>query len=262
MSNKESDSTTPSTESDSTIDRRDVLRSATAAGVALTGMGQVASAKITTTPTGKSVAFSEVKLTHQLSLPDEPSYHYPNWTVNDFSHRHFVERGQSTLFLNADRELGLDISNQDAVVASDGYSTLPADLGGESPSAITTGLHESSRVASSLSVKDNGYTQPEISVTSTGDSLSVAAEGRETTVPVGTEERLTLPEREITVEVFEHTDEEPPERDDHRNPAPVRNYLDTEVTVTPQVYAVNHGKLDTVMVNTPANVPHPPRSKN
>jgi hypothetical protein len=261
MPNKESDSTTmPSTESDTTIDRRDLLRSATAAGVALTGLGQTASAEVT--PTGKSVAFSEVKLTHELSLPQETSYHYPNWTVDDFSHHHLVKRDQSKLYLSADRDLGIDIPNQKAVVASDDYSTLPADLGGSSPSAITTGLHESFRVASSLSVKDNGYTQPQISVARTGDSLSVAAEGRETTVPVGTKEILTLPEREITVEVFEYTDEEPPEREDHRRAAPSRNYLDKKLTITPEVHAVNHGELDTVKVNTQTNVPHPPKSKD
>lgn len=245
-------------DSNSTVDRRIVLRTATA-GLALSGLGQTVVAQAT--PTGKSVQFSEVRLSHRLSLPDEPNVHYPSMSVDEFSTTHLVDPTRSKLYVNEDQDRGIGIANQDAVVASDGYSSMPTELGGSSQSAITTGLHKDYRASSALELK-NEYTQPQISVSERAGGLAVAAEGQDITVPSRGEQVLSLPEQEVTVEVFEYADEKPPERDDHRPAAPVRNYRDVQVTITPEVHARNHGELEVATVSTPAPVPQPPEPQN
>lgn len=243
---------------ETTIHRRDLLRSATAAGFTLGGLGQTAAAQETST--GASVQFAEVRLSHQLSLPDPPHGHYPTITVDEASTTHLVDRGRSKLYLNEARDRRIDILRHNAVVANGGYSSLPTELGGSPQSAITTGLHPSYRVDSSLIVEE--YTQPQISVTIEAEELSIAAEGHDTMVPIGAEQVLRLPEREVTVEVFEYADEEPPERDDNRPVAPLRDYRDVELTVKPEIHARNHGELTVATVNSPSAVPHPPEPQN
>ena len=73
---------------------------------------------------------------------------------------------------------------------------------------------------------------------------------------------LTLPDREVAVEVFEYVDEKPPERDDHGPAVPLRNYRDVQVTITPKIHARNHGESDVITVSTPSPVPHPPEPQN
>lgn len=245
--------------SNTTIDRRTVLRSASATGLALGGLGQTAAAQETST--GKSVQFTEVRLSHQLTLPDHQC-HYPTMTVDEFSTTHLVDQRQSKLYLNEAQDRGIDVPNQDAVVASGEYSSLPTELGGTPQSTITTDLHGSYRVDSALAIKDGEYTQPEISLADRTGDLSIAAEGQDATVPIGAEQVLTLPDREVTVEVFEYVDEKPPERDDHRPAAPLRSYRDVQVTITPEIHARNHGELDVITVSTPSPVPHPPEPQN
>lgn len=242
-------------QSKATVNRRTLLQSVSATGIGLAGMTQTASADRTTqentsierTAIDKSVNFAEVRLTHEISLPKEPNCQYPTLTVNEFSTCHSVDRSQSTLYLNDTQDIGFNIPNHEMVIASDGYSSPAVNLGGSSPSAITTGL-QGGRVISALSIKNNGYRQPKISVDNNGKELSVAAERQETTVPDGKEKQLTLPDREVTVEVFEYTDEPPAVRDDHRPAAPPRNYYDKQLMVTPKVNVINHGNLDIVKV--------------
>lgn len=202
-----------------------------------------------------------MRLSHQVTLPDD-QYYYPTATVDEVSTSHLVDQSRSMLYLNEARDRGIDVPSQDAVVASDEYSSLPTVLGGSYQSMITTNLHGSYRVDSALSVKDGEYTQPEIAVAEEAGDLAIAVAGQDNTVPIGTEHVLTLPEREVTVEVFEHADEKPPERDDHRPAAPLRNYRDVQVTITPEIHARNHGELDVVTVNTPSPVPQPPEPQN
>lgn len=242
-----------------TVNRRKVLQSASAAGIALGGFNQTVSAQ--ETPTGSSVTFTEVKLTHDVSVPDEPQYHYPSYTVDDFSRSHSVDPAQSNLYLNENRNRGVEIPAQKAVVASEGYSSAPAKLYGSSPSGITTSIHGSYRTDSAVLVKNNGYAQPEISVDVDNNELSISTEGKEITASPKTEQILKLPEREITVEAFEYADEEPPERDDHRPAAPLRNYHDVQLTVSPKIHARNHGKLDVVNLSSPSPVPPRPQSE-
>jgi hypothetical protein len=201
-----------------------------------------------------------VKLTHDVSVPDEPQYIYPDVTVDDFSNSHLVDSGQSKLYLNENRDRGIDIPALETVVASEGYFSPPATLYGSSPGGITTGLHESYRPKSALLVKNNEYTQPEITVRN-DNGLSVATEGQGITVPPNTEEILTLPDREITVEAYEYADEAPPERDDHRPAAPLRNYYDVQLTITPKVQVRNRGELDIVKVSSQSPIPPRPQSE-
>lgn len=70
-------------------------------------------------------------------------------------------------------------------------------------------LRGSYRVDSALAIKDGEYTQPEISVADRAGDLSIAAEGQDATVPIVAERVLTLPDRAVTVEVFEYADEKP-----------------------------------------------------
>lgn len=239
----------------STVDRRSLLRSTSAVGLTLGGLSQTASAQESLT--GKSVRFSELKLTYDVSLQEVEGLHYPTWTVDDTSQSHLVDHGQSKLYLNDNRNREIDIPNREAVVANEGYFSPPTKFGGSSPAMITTEIHSDFRAKSALSIKDNGYTHPEVSVRSNTGGLSIAAEKQEATVSEGREEALVLPDREITVEAFEFADEEPPQRTDNLRAAPLRNYRDVQVTVTPIVRVRNHGNIDISKVSSPSPVPNP-----
>lgn len=239
----------------SEVDRRTLLQSAPAAGLGLTGLSKVTS--IDVEATGESVEFSDVRLVHDVSLPEEVKYEYPFMTITELSIYHLVDQAQSKLFLNQERDTGIEIPNQNAVVFGEGYSSLPVDIGGAPESAVATELRKG-RVTAGLSVKTNDYVKPQVSATNTPNGLSVVAEGQKVTVPDGAEEIIELTDREVVVTVSEYADEEPPERDDGRPVAPLRNYMDKRVTVTPKVHARNHGELDIIEVSSQSPIPHPP----
>jgi hypothetical protein len=241
------------TKNKSKVNRRSVLRSASAS-VGIAGGAQIVSGD--TTARSGSTVFSEVMLIHDIDIPENFDYNFPYWTVNDFSKSHFVNYNNSTIYANRDGNIDMDMAEHMAVVSSDDYFAPPDTIGGRATSMIRTGLHQSYRVSSALSIKDDEYSRPEIPINIEDSHLRMEIQGENKKVPSGNQTKFSLSPRQVTVEVYEYLGDNTIEPETRRNIAPERNYKDISLTITPEVHVRNYGELDVANVRSTSPIPH------
>ena len=236
-------------ENSSKFNRRTILKSAgTVAGLGLT-------APVSAEGHG-SVQFSELRLVHDVSLPENTELTYPFTHVDEFSHNRVVDEDKSALYINeryAKENLEL-AKREESVVAGIGFAALPATFSERDYKVPTTRLNDDYRVNQEIGV--SGYRQPGISVSQEKDELVIESAETKTTVNPGDEIQTALPQQEVSVKAYRTVEKDPDEitiaggedwQEPWRKPKQ-REYETKTVTITPKVVARNLGELDVVAV--------------
>lgn len=230
----------------STFNRRTVLKSAPAvAGLGLSG-------KVTAKEHG-TVQFSELRLIHDVSIPDD-DLTYPFNHVDEFGHALAVDKEASTLYINERyaQEHLTRARESKSVVGGIEFAALPTAFGDRAYGTPVTNLIDDYRATQEISV--SGYRRPSISVSQKRDELVVETAGTRTTIRPGSESRTALANQEVSVDAYRAVEQDPDDitlmgGEEHHHPSRVpkkREYETKTITITPKIAARNYGELDVV----------------
>lgn len=241
------------------FDRRSVLKSASAvAGLGLTG-------EVTAISSHGDVLFSELRLNHDVQLPETEEYYFPFFHVDEFGRTYVLDKDKSTLYVNERYSPGKlkTVKANSAIVGGELFSSLPIRRKQCQSSSLPTEINSDFRATKRLSFTD-GYREPQITVTENDETLFVEVDSKEISVGPRSQEEFALPDQEITVEAYKTIDKSAEEitiaggeewQEPWRKPKQ-REYMTKTVTVTPKVQVRNHGSLDVVGVRSKAPQPH------
>lgn len=227
------------------VSRRTVLQTAGALSIGATALARDAEAK----PTGDTVAFGEVALSYDLSLPDDGAT-YPTVENDDMkAHRVVTAENRLELFEPFATQARAACSNHANVVSFDGYEPLPAAKSKVVTDTIPTATVSSDLRTTELVSLADSVTLPTLKVSAQTDTLRLRGDAS-ADIAVGDEQVVTLPERTLTVEGFEtlEADKAAYGPDGEFIPkekrAPETTTVETQVTAVPTIEIRNYGELE------------------